>query len=44
MLKSDRENKESEYLYFSVGSILLRVVIPSLFMEEDDDPLFMDNW
>ena len=41
MLKSDRENKESKYVRFSV--VPLPVVIPSLFIEEDDGSLFMDS-
>ena len=41
MPKSDRENVESKRVSFSVRNVIpFLVVIPSSFMEEENDPLF----
>ena len=45
MLKSNKENRKSKYISFSVVYLTspLPVVIPSLFMDDDDGPLFMES-
>ena len=42
MLKLDRE-VENVNVSFSVVYFCLILVIPSLFMKDDDDPLFMES-
>ena len=44
MPKSDRENMESKRVSFSVRNVVpFLVAIPSSFMEEEDDPLFLES-
>ena len=44
MPKSDRENVESKRVSFSERNVVpFLVAIPSSFMEEEDDPLFLES-